>query len=293
MAGLPCCLLLVVSLTGAAVHAAAQDIVWTPLADGLDAGVWKPGADCDDEVPELVMVKIDPERFRFSTYHYLDERLETPLTIKEWQRRTGAVVLLNAGLFRDDYSYMGLLYKNGRSLGTKRHPLWQGLFVAEPQFTGLRKARVLDLAVDGFAEEHPAYREAAQSLMLLDRSGKPRVRQTGKRAHQTLIGEDRDGRIVFMKTTEPAALHEMAECLQDGIPSIYQVMAMDGGASSDLLIAAHIPVLETAMPSSGGTQSLQEFVDGNSNRHIPLPSVIGVLPRSGERGKVVEGYRGK
>ncbi len=260
----------------------AEGISWTHLADGLEAGVWDPGSLCVDDVPQLMIVKIDPERFRFATYHYSDEKLPAPLTIKEWQRRTGASVLFNAGLFRDDYSYMGLLFKDGRSVGTKRHPQWQGLFVAEPVMTGLRKARVLDLAVDSFTEDHPAYREAAQSLMLLDRRGRPRVRQTGKRAHQTLIGEDRDGRILLIKTADVAPLWELAECLREGIPTIQQVMAMDGGASSDLLIAGHLPIREGTASQTASLQSLQTLVDGSGMRHIPLPSVIGVLPRSSE-----------
>ncbi|MGH7232530.1 MAG: phosphodiester glycosidase family protein [Nitrospiraceae bacterium] len=257
----------------------AQDLSWRPLADGLETSFWDPGMECGDEVSQLIIVKIDPERFRFATYHYLDEKLPAPLTIKEWQRRTGAVVLLNAGLFRDDYSYMGLLLKDGRSVGTKRHPQWQGLFVAEPTLPGLRKARVLDLALDPFTEDHPAYREAAQSLMLLDRSGKPRVRQTGKRAHQTLIAEDQNGHILLIKTADTVALWELAECLRDGLPSIHQVMAMDGGASSDLLIAGHLPIQERSGTTAANLQSLQTLVDGSGMRHIPLPSVIGVLPR--------------
>ena len=267
----------------AAQPAPAQDITWNQLAVGLEAGVWNPGQACEDEVPALVVVKIDPERFRFATYQYLDEKLPAPLTIKEWQRRTGASVLVNAGLFRDDYSYMGLLLKDGRSVGTKRHPQWQGLFVAEPVVVGLRKARVLDLAVDPFTEDHPTYREAAQSLMLLDRAGKPRVRQTGKRAHQTLIAEDRAGRILIIKTADVVALWELAECLYENIPTIYQVMAMDGGASSDLLIAGHLPIRDAASSPVADLQSLQTLVDGSGMRHIPLPSVIGVLPRSTDR----------
>ena len=272
----------------------AQHIPWKQLADGLETRVWYPGSECGGEVPPLILVKIDPERFRFATYHYQDEKLPAPLTIKEWQRRTGAVVLLNAGLFRDDYSYMGLLLKDGRSVGTKRHPQWQGLFVAEPALTGLRKARVLDLAVDLFTEDHPAYREAAQSLMLLDRNGKPRVRQTGKRAHQTLVAEDRNGDILLIKTADAVALWELAECLRAGIPTIHQAMAMDGGASSDLLIAGHLPIREGTGGSDPNVQSLQTLVDGSGMRHIPLPSVIGVLPREMERGQgVKEGYGGK
>jgi uncharacterized protein YigE (DUF2233 family) len=258
----------------------AQEMAWDRLAEGLEATVWDPRSGCGEQVPLLILVKVDPQHFSFATFHYADEKLLAPLTIKEWQRRTGALVLFNAGLFKDDYSYMGWLYKNGRSLGSKRHPQWEGLFVAEPMAPDLKKAGVLDLAVDAFSADHPAYREAAQSIMLLDRTGKPRVRRTGKQAHQTVVAEDRDGRILLFKTADVVALWELAECLRDRFPSLLHAMAMDGGASSDLLIAAELP----ARPEGGTGPAWGLFhplVNGSGMHHIPLPSVIGVLPRRG------------
>jgi uncharacterized protein YigE (DUF2233 family) len=256
----------------------AQEVAWTSLARGIDVAVWTPGPLCDGEVPPLVLIKVDPETHAFRTFHYSDEKLPAPLTIKEWQRRTGSTIVFNAGLFRDDYSYMGTLLKHGRSLGSKRHPQWQGLFVAEPNAPGLRKARVVDLALESFTMEEGTYQEAAQSLMLLDRRGKPRVRQTGKRAHQTIVAEDRDGAIVLMKTTEAVALWELAMCLRDGLPAVHQAMVMDGGASSDVLIEGEAPPGTEGAPSAA-LQPFQTLLEGGGMRHIPLPAVIGVTPR--------------
>lgn len=282
----------VVLLNGMSAQAFGQTVAaWESLSEGMAVALWEPGPTCDDEVPPLIAVRVDPERYRFATYHYIDEKLPAPLTIKEWQRRTGAGLLFNAGLFRDDYSYMGLLLKEGRSLGSKRHAQWQGLFVAEPVAPGLRKARVVDLALEPWEMDKPAYGEVAQSLMLLDQGGKPRVRQTGKRAHQTIVAEDRDGFILVLKTTDVVALWELATCLRSEFPTIYQAMVMDGGASSDLLIEGNLP----GQGHNGvglSVQSFQDLVDGGGMRHIPLPAVIGVLPRdaqSDKRGKGVEG----
>ena len=271
-------LLVLQGLTGPLPTWGQTKVAWEPLAEGLSVAVWEPGRACEDEVPPLIAVRVDPERYRFAIYHYLDEKLPAPLTIKEWQRRTGAGLLFNAGLFRDDYSYMGLLLKDGRSLGSKRHAQWQGLFVAEPTVPGLRKARVMDLALEPWETDKMAYREAAQSLMLLDRMGKPRVRQTGKRAHQTIVAEARDGFILLLKTTDAVALWELATCLRSGFPDIHQAMVMDGGASSDLLIEGSLP---EGGPAGGAptVQSFQDVLDGGGMRHIPLPAVIGLVPR--------------
>ncbi len=256
----------------------AQEVSWTSLAEGLAVTVWEPGARCEEASP-LLMVKVDPERFRFSTYHFRDEGLPAPVTIQEWQQRTNASLLFNAGLFREDYSYLGLLFKEGRPLGTKRHPRWQGLFVAEPVEPGLRKAHVLDLAFESFREDQPAYREAAQSLMLLDRTGKPRVRQTGKRAHQTVVAENGEGLILLIKTANSVTLRGLADCLREGFPSIRQAMAMDGGSSSDLLIGGE---LLTPLRNGPAPSPWYSLLDGSGTGHITLPAVIGVQPRTGQ-----------
>ncbi len=257
-------------------QAAAQDLVWDQLLDGVEAAVWTPGSRCQDEVPPVYLIRANPDKVRFSVYHFRQERLAEPPTIQEWHRRTKASVLFNAGLFRENYAYLGLLFKDGRSLGSRRHSQWLGLFVAEPVDPGLRKARVLDLAVDLFSETQPASLEAAQSLMLLDRTGKLRVRQSGKRAYQTVVGEDGAGHILVMKTSEPTGLWALAGCLRADYPAVRQAMAMDGGSSSDLLIGEELPAVAETHSSP---RLWDPLVEGGKGEHIPLPAVIGLCPR--------------
>lgn len=270
-------LLLVVAATLLAGEIAqAGELQWDRLREGLSASVWAPGAACHDDIPPVFLVRVDPERFRFATYHYADERLRAPVLIQDWHTRTGAMVLFNAGLFDEGYSYLGLLIKDGRLLGSRRHPTWHGLFVAEPVVPGLRQARVVDLAMETFPLEPPAYREAAQSLMLLDRRRIPRVQRTGKRAHQLVLGEEEDGHILLMKTSSAVPLWELADCLRRMMPHVRQAMAMDGGASADLFIASS---LVDRSGQGGVLPAWDVLVDGKGLGHIALPAVIGILPR--------------
>lgn len=259
--------------------AATSEVPWERLTTGMQVALWSP-IDACPQVPTLLMLHIDPERFRFSVYQFRDEGLRAPLSIHEWQQRTDAYVLFNAGLFREDYSYLGVLLKEGRSLGGKKHHSWQGLFAAEPTDGTLRKARVLDLAFDGFAEEAPLYREAAQSLMLFDRTGKLRVRDSGKRAFQTVVAEDGEGAILVIKTVDIVSLHHLADCLHRQLPSIQQAMAMDGGASSDIIAS---PDLLHATQESTTQATWRSLLAGNIGVHIPLPTVIGISPRTNPR----------
>ena len=258
----------------------AQSLAGDQLGDGLSISVWNPHTQCPDIAP-LVAVDIDPDRYRFTVHYYQQEGFSDPLDIHQWQEQTGHDFVFNAGLFRENYAYLGLLYGNGRSLGSKRHPTWLGLFVAEPVEDRSRRARVLDLTFDTFDERQPSYREVAQSLMLLDRTGKIRVRQTGKRAHQTLVAEQGNGHLLILKTTEVVSLHALGECLRDAFPSLRQVMAMDGGSSSDVAVS---PLLRQATSKMAGVHSWMPLLEGSITTHVGLPAVIGVSPRREQAG---------
>lgn len=251
----------------------AKDIQWERLANGLSVSIWKPAADCL-EVPPSLVTDIDPRRYRFSVHFYAQEGLEQPPTIEQWQKRTGHHLVFNAGLFRENFSYLGLLYKEGRSLGSRRHTTWQGLFVAEPTNAGSTNARVLDLSTDPFDEQRLSYKEAAQALMLLDRTGTIRVKQTGKRAFQTLVAETAEGHILVFKSLDPVTLYDFARCVRDELPVVRQMMAMDGGSSSDLLIPEAL--WKGAEHHHAAWKSL---FAGTTAIHIPLPAVIGISPR--------------
>lgn len=259
--------------------AAVSEVSWERLTTGIQVTLWNPANACP-HVPAMLILQVDPERFRFSIHYFRDEGLHAPLSITGWQQRTDAYVVFNAGLFREDYSYLGLLFKEGRSLGGKKHHSWQGLFAAEPTDNKLRKARVLDLAFEGFAEEMPSYREAAQSLMLLDRTGKLRVRDSGKRAYQTVVAEDSTGAILVMKTADVVSLHDLADCLHQQMPSIQQAMAMDGGSSSDIIAG---PDLLQAAQDRSSQAGWRPLLEGSFGVHIGLPAVIGISPRTGMR----------
>ena len=253
----------------------AQDISWERLSDGLMVSVWKPGDACPT-VPTMLVVDMDPERTKFSVHHYAQEGLSEPPRIDEWQKRTGHHVLFNAGLFRENFAYLGLLYKDGRSLGSRRHTSWQGLFVAEPFVLGLKKARILDLAVERFDEAQPPYREAAQALMLLDLTGKIRVRESGKHAYQTIVAETEAGHMLLLKSLGAVRLYDIGQCFKDAFPAVRQAMAMDGGSSSDVRIFESLWDNDLRVAEHASWKSL---FGGSTGSHIPLPTVIGVSPR--------------
>lgn len=253
----------------------AENIVWERLSDGLTVSVWKPGEACPT-MPTMLVVDLDPERTKFSVHYYAQEGFSEPPKIDEWQKRTGHHVLFNAGLFRENFAYLGLLYKDGQALGSRRHASWQGLFAAEPSDSGLKKARVIDLTAETFDEDRPQYREAAQALMLLDLTGKIRVRENGKYAYQTIVAESESGHILLFKSLGVARLYDIGRCFKDAFPAVRQAMAMDGGSSSDVRILESLWGKNLLIQDHAVWKNL---FGGSTGSHIPLPTVIGASPR--------------
>ncbi|SLM47466.1 conserved protein of unknown function [Nitrospira japonica] len=270
------CLLFISAMTllpGGPTAAWARPPSWEQVADGLRVTLWT--TPCPD-VPPLILIAIDPRRYRFSVHYYRNEGLAQPPDIHEWQTRTGHDLVFNAGLFRENFAYLGLLFGNGMSLGGKQHGTWLGLFVAEPTRAGDPPAKILDLAVESFDVRELPYQEAAQSLMLLDENGTVRVRRSGKQAQQTILAEEIGGPMLVVKTTQPATLFDIGQCLHEEFPTIRRAMAMDGGSSSDVALG---PVLRrNATHADLGAGWMPFFADTGSG-HIGLPAVIGISPR--------------
>src|SRR5206468_7230931 len=93
---------------------------------------------------EIAVLRLNPERVTLRVRHYSREADHQPMDIREWQRRTGALAVFNAGQYYPDYSYMGLLVSDGQIISGRLHPDFKAALVASPK-SGGRQAGVLDL----------------------------------------------------------------------------------------------------------------------------------------------------
>ena len=245
-------------------------VVWAGefkrVVPGLELGWWEAHESVSAGGGRVVVVRIDPQRFRFKVLVAKGEGLSAGA----WLERTGAVVVFNAGLHAPDGSYLGLVVSGGKVMGRMVKGM-EGLFVAEPRVRGLPLARVIDLRYAGFDLQANPYQEVAQSLMLLDRFGQLRVRRSGRVANRTLVGEDRQGWIVVMVTEGAHGLWELAQELKGSGLGLREVMCMDGGRESQLELRV------------GGVH-YSHYGKAGGQIQLPwppakLPVAIGVFPR--------------
>jgi uncharacterized protein YigE (DUF2233 family) len=242
---------------------------WKSLGPGLEFTTMRGDPYCRRGSSQLAVLRLDPRRVDIRVHHYTRQPGREPLTIGEWQRRTGAAAVFNAGQYYPDYSYMGLLVSRGEVISSRIHSRYRAVLVAAPSAGG-RGARVLDLDRDRLDRRHPAWKEVAQSFMLFDRNGTTRVRKSDQVANRTVVAEDKSGRLVVITSEGGYTLWDFSRLLREGNLGLSHAMSMDGGYEAELCVST-----KDFRYASFGRWTGEEESSAPGAR-VPLPAVISV-----------------
>ena len=254
----------------AAADAASPALSWKSLAPGLEMVFLSAEDTVRAGSGSIAVLRFDPAGYDFRVL--ASPRGSDGHNAEQWLERSGAAVVLNAGQYLPDGSYIGLLVRDGVPAGRLAANL-EGLFVADPDDASLTRARVLDLRYTAYDPQRSPYRQAAQSLMLLDRFGQIRVRRSARVAHRTAVAQDRKNRILFIVTLGGHTLWELADFLKKSRLGLLEVMCMDGGQESQLVV--DLPGF-TYSHFGGPSTSPQVPLPWPAP---PLPAALGVYPR--------------
>ncbi|MDR1396609.1 MAG: phosphodiester glycosidase family protein [Desulfarculales bacterium] len=223
-------LLIFIFLLSCPLPAGAEED-WRLLSPGLHFRRLEAPTASGSGSPALWVLRIAPQLYRFQILHTPPRRNAAAV----WQKESRAIMVCNLGQYDENFNYLGLLVKDGH-ISSRLSGKQQGLFLAEPSEPGLPQARILDLRYSAFNEDHNPYTQAAQSIMLLDRYGQIRVRQSARAAHRSLLGQDRQGNIIVIVSEGRHTLWELAGFLST-LPWLGEIMCMDGGSEAQLVIA--------------------------------------------------------
>jgi len=252
-------------------------VTWQEIAPGLELAKLKLFRFIRLGENEIIVVRIDPDRFHLIPYSFQEIHEARPLSIEEWAGvlpQSG--LLVNAGFFYPDYRHLGLLLKKGHRWGSSWHSTWKGLFLSGGP-RGNREqpsALILDLEKEPFDPENTVYPYALQSFMLLDRDGRPRVKQTDSLASRTAVAQDFEGRILFIFVPGACTLYELALLLRTSDLGIKQAMCLDGGFEAQLFVRTEPEVL--ALYGSWVVNENRRY--HNLKLKLPLPAVIAAVP---------------
>jgi uncharacterized protein YigE (DUF2233 family) len=184
---------------------------------------------------------------------------DTPQSLEDWQRETDALLVVNGGFFRienEKYIPNGLTIVHGEAFGSSYEPFAGMLAIHDSG------AEVRWLTDRPYNPDEPL-RAALQSFPMLVKPGGvlgfPEQYEDHIPARRTVIGQDREGRILFIVAPRGYfTLHQLSVYLTESDLQVDVAMNLDGGPSSGILLAYP----REAIPAL-----------------TPLPFVILVYPR--------------
>jgi hypothetical protein len=248
---------------------------WRSLGEGLELGEFETGRPTLLGDGRIAILRMDPARWQFRILTAKEFGYKKGLTAEEWSKRHNLSAAINAGLFLPDHSTHAGYMKvdGGTSLG--RTNGYQSLAVFSPVDGKAPRFRIYDL--DGekrsIKQLSSRYRYAVQNLRLIKRPGVNRWTQQNRRWSEAALGEDRQGRVLFIYSQTPFSMYDLNNILLSLPIDLVSAQHLEGGREAQM----HIRHGNFERGFTGSIEhSFFEKELGISG--WPVPNVIGVVP---------------
>lgn len=224
----------------------APDTGWTLLQPGLERRFLKIYNDQNQHIESLYIFRLDQNYFRLDVAYH-----ESPQSLESWQRETHALLVANGGFFRvenEKYIPNGLTIIAGQPFGSSYESFGGMLAISEGG------AELRWLAEKPYLTGEPLL-SALQSFPVLVKPGGqlgfPEQNEDNIQARRTVIGQDWEGRILFIVAPRGTfTLHQLSLYLTGSDLNLNIAINLDGGPSTGILVANPKEVVgsQTSLP---------------------------------------------
>ncbi|MEO7331387.1 MAG: phosphodiester glycosidase family protein [Minicystis sp.] len=222
----------------------------------------------------LTFVRVDPARFRLRLLSALHDAPSRP--VPAWASAFGLTGVINASMFESDGRSSGLLVGDGVINNDADNPRFGGYLAFDPTRPGIAPVAFFGRSCPGFdlAAIRKNYRSIVQNYRLLDCDGHAILWQDRKVYSAAVIGQDREGRVVFVHARTPWSMTDLAAMLAAPERGLRDALFVEGGPETSLLVkTGSFSLAEMGSYETG----FQE--DDRNLRFWDLPNVLGFSPR--------------
>ena len=220
------------------------DTGWSSLQPGLERRVIRIYNEQNQPIESVYIWRLDQNCFRMDVAY--DER---PKSLQTWQEETNAVMVVNGGYFsieNERYFPDGLTIVNGEAFGSS--------FEGFGGMLAINRSRAeLRWLVQKPYHSYEPLQAALQSFPILVQPGGelgfPAERENNARARRTVIGQDRDGRILLIVAPQGYfTLHELSVYLTESDLNLDIAVNLDGGGSTGILVENPREIISPTRP---------------------------------------------
>jgi hypothetical protein len=262
-----------------ALGAVPASAAWEELAPGLELGVFKASHKNADDDSKIHVLRADPEEWKLKTVCAGRNGLPEN-TARGWADHFGLVAATNAGMFDLDRKTHVGYFVDGDYVNNGRVNQYRSVAVFDAKTPHAAEFHVLDLdrPKQEITRLSESYGTIIQNLRLIARSGENRWSQQPKKWSEAALGEDEQGRILFIFCRSPYTMHDLNdELLGLGI-GLVAAHHLEGGPEAQLFVAP----MKLELFGSYESGFLE---DDRNGRAWPVPNVIGLVPRQAADGE--------
>jgi exopolysaccharide biosynthesis protein len=267
--------LLLLSLT--ATLMAGDPGNWRSLAPGLDLGTFVTERKCSIGDSRITVLRIDPNLWDLQLAGLSQTGESEGRTAREWCQKYNFTAVINAGMYDADFlTHVGFLQNQGHVNNNEVND-YKSVAAFDPiKGKQVPRFRIFDLDEVGvtMATILKDYASAVQNLRLIKRPGLNRWSQADKRWSEAALGEDKEGRVLFIFTRSPYTMYDLnRELIAMGI-GLLAAQHLEGGPEAQIYI--HVGNEELEMFGSYET-SFRE--SDNNTSPWPIPNILGIKRR--------------
>jgi len=217
---------------------------WSQVQPGLERRAIPIYDGHDQQVESVYTWRLDQNYFRLEVAY-----ADTPRSLETWQSETNALIVVNGGYYsveNDRYFPDGLAIVKGVAHG-RSFEGFGGMLAVDESGAELRW-----LVQQPYDSGEPL-RAALQSFPILVRPGGELgfgpERESNLAARRTVIGQDRDGRILFIVAPHGYfTLHRLSVYLTESDLNLDIAINLDGGGSTGILVEAPREIIPPTRP---------------------------------------------
>jgi hypothetical protein len=260
---------------------------WRALASGLELGAFTAGAPGTPGAPgdatpsgagRVTILRIDPNLWDLEFAGLSETGEAAGRTAREWCERQGFTAVINAGMFATDYrTHIGYL-RHDDHVNSSHVTSYQSVAAFDPVDAARSpRYRIFDLDDPGVSMKAILrdYTTVVQNLRLIKRPGSNRWTSQAQCWSEAALAEDDQGRILFVFSRAPLAMHELNRRLLALDIGLVAAQHLEGGPEAQLYLRCGGEELELF-----GSYETALLENDDNAAPCPIPNVLGIRPRA-------------
>jgi hypothetical protein len=225
----------------------------------------------------ITIVRIDPDLWELVFMGISQSGEKSGKTAREWCRSHKLTAAINAGMYADNYkTHVGYLRSNDH-VNNSHVNNYQSVIAYNPKKDKkIAPFRIFDLDEPGISMQSILndYNSAIQNLRLIKKPGINLWKQQDREWCEAAIGEDKEGRILFIYSRSPLSMHDLNQKLLASGIGIVAAQHLEGAFEAQFFL------------NQGDLEiDLFDRYDANSNEGKgnaeawPIPNILGIRSR--------------